>query len=64
MIIKGDISGDGKITSEDYVLSLFITASNFMPEADINNDGVINTSDHAMIRLHIEGSAIITEVIE
>lgn len=59
--IKGDVNGDGKITSSDYVLVKnhilkLIQLTNFkLHGADVNGDEKITSSDYVLIKNHILG---------
>lgn len=48
--VQGDINGDGKVNSLDYVI-LFenFRKSSFDPRADINNDGKVNSLDYVIL---------------
>lgn len=56
---KGDVNGDGKITSSDYVLiKNYIMGNNQLDEkskiyADYNGDGKITSSDYVLIKNYI-----------
>ena len=58
-IIKGDVNGDGKITSSDYVLiknhimGTKIIDKEFQKFADYNGDGKITSSDYVLIKNYI-----------
>ena len=58
---KGDPSGDGKITSQDYImiknhiLKIRILEGNAAKAADVNGDGKISSQDYIMIKNHILG---------
>lgn len=66
VIVRGDSSGDGKITSSDYV----IIKNNIMGAAtlsdmkklgaDVNKDGKVSSSDYVLIKNHIMGISTIT----
>ena len=56
---KGDVNGDGRISSSDYVLiKNYIMGSGNLSEvakqsADYNNDGKITSSDYVLIKNYI-----------
>lgn len=58
VIVKGDINGDGKILSNDYMLIKNFLAKTIalsdikQKAADINNDGRISSADYLRIRYH------------
>ncbi len=58
-LIKGDVNGDGKITSSDYVLiKNYIMGTGTLSEeakkcADYNGDGKITSSDYVLIKNYI-----------
>ena len=58
-VIKGDVNGDGRITSSDYVLiKNYIMGSGTLSEnakqcADYNGDGKITSSDYVLIKNYI-----------
>lgn len=67
IVIRGDLNGDGKISSSDYV---FVknsimgskTLSSVQKSAgDINKDGKISSSDYVFIKNHIMGSSTIKQ---
>lgn len=69
MIIKGDISGDGRITRLDALLlqwhqlgGINLTGDAFIA-ADVNNDGELSLADSARISRHLSGITIINEVV-
>ncbi len=70
MIIKGDLTGDGRINYQDlkvlqaYLLSKLVLTEEQKKAADINDDGKINISDLALLQRHLLGIQMITEVIE
>jgi hypothetical protein len=48
--IKGDLNGDGNLTSADVVIALQIAVSGeYVPEADIDENGYVNALDARMI---------------
>ena len=69
MIIKGDISGDGKLDGRDARIIQAILLTSVFPEgetfiaADVNNDNQITLGDLAKINKHLLGIKIINEVI-
>lgn len=59
-VIRGDVSGDGKVTSADYILirkhimeTELINASAFKGAADVNKDSKITSADYILIRKYI-----------
>lgn len=62
---KGDPSGDGKITSMDYVLvknhilKVKLLSGDALKAADVNGDGKITSMDYVLIKNHILGIATI-----
>lgn len=67
VVLKGDIDGDGKITTTDYIKvrrkfagSLTIEGI-FLDAADVNSDGKISTLDYLLIKKHVGGKANIYE---
>jgi beta-N-acetylglucosaminidase len=67
IVIRGDVSGDGKINTADMILvrNHVIGASSLIGchtyAADSNKDGKINTADMITIRNHIIGMSTITQ---
>lgn len=61
ILIKGDISGDGKITSSDYIYikNYIMNSSNLdgikYSAADINKDGKVTSKDYVYVRKYIMG---------
>ena len=55
---KGDVNGDGYITSADYtmcqeiVLGLITPSAQSLYAADVREDGVVNAMDYIMIKRH------------
>ena len=48
--VTGDLNGDGKLTPVDAVIALDITVSgDYNKNADVNDDGVVNSLDVLMI---------------
>ena len=70
MIIKGDVNGDGRITSLDlnlmqgYILGKFTLDNNALIAADVNNDGRVSITDLAALNKHLLGVKIINEVVD
>ena len=70
MIVKGDVSGDGRITSDDLMLMILciLHAITFTDEqtiaGDINNSGDITATDFVNIKAHCLGWKMITEVVD
>lgn len=62
---KGDPSGDGKITSMDYVLvknhilKVKLLSGDALKAADVNGDGKITSMDYVLIKNHILGISLI-----
>ena len=69
MVIKGDVTNDGKITPEDWLLirlnllGLVSFDENEFASADTNSDNTISLDDMANVKLHLLGKYIIDEVI-
>lgn len=69
MIIKGDVTKNGKITPDDALLVLmnYIGKVSFdnseFQSADVDNDGEITPFDATEISQHLSGENIIDEVI-
>lgn len=67
IIIYGDLTGDGKISSSDYVyVKNYIMGSKSLNSSqkvsgDINRDGKISSSDYVFIKNHIMGSSSIKQ---
>ena len=65
IIIRGDVNGDGKITSSDYVLiKNHIMGTSKLSDikkrgADVNKDGKVSSSDYVLIKNHIMGYSTI-----
>lgn len=61
IVVKGDINGDGKISSMDYVLvknhilNISKVKSSALKASDINRDGRISSMDYVLIKNHILG---------
>lgn len=70
MIIKGDVTGDGRITNLDLRLVLLHLVGgieltgNALIAADTNNNGRIDIGDALKIQNHLLGVEILNEVIE
>lgn len=66
-VIKGDITGDGKLTSQDYLLlrktfsGSKVLEAEYFNAADINNDGKIRSADYLALKKYFQGGALITE---
>lgn len=69
MIIKGDITGDGRVTTEDW---LYIVAKNIYDHplnqrqsiaADVDNNGEVDDLDGLMIKRHFLGAEILTDYV-
>lgn len=65
IVIPGDVSGDGQVSSADYItakqsISSIVTLKGAFAEAvDANADGVNSTADYILIKGHCTGSATI-----
>ena len=61
IIVKGDISGDGKIKSNDallisrYLVNLTTLDQNKIKAADVSNDGKIKSNDALLISRFLVG---------
>lgn len=61
VVKKGDVNGDGKSTSSDYVkIKNYIMGSNSLSNvaksgADVNSDGKVNSSDYVKVKNYIMG---------
>lgn len=70
MIVKGDVSGDGRITVEDvllikmYILKKITFNSDQMIAGDIIELGEVTVIDLTNIRAHTLGVKMITEVVD
>ena len=62
VVIKGDTSGDGKISSADilmaqrYVINTYSLSGAYFKGADINGDGKISSVDILMMQRHVIGT--------
>jgi hypothetical protein len=70
LIIKGDLEGNGRISVLSRAIVYFYTqgyistlTNDQIQHADINNDGVVNSSDGNDMTNHLNGSNIISEVV-
>ncbi len=67
IIIYGDVSGDGKITSKDYmmiknhIMGTSTISGITAKSADTYNDGKITSKDYMMIKNHIMGTSTIVQ---
>ncbi len=67
IIIYGDVSGDGKITSKDYmmiknhIMGTSTISGITAKSADTYNDGKITSKDYMMIKNHIMGTSKIVQ---
>ncbi len=67
VIIYGDLNGDGKIASSDYVfvknyiMGTKVLLSEQIKAGDINKDGRSTSSDYVLIKNHIMGTNIIKQ---
>jgi len=61
VVIYGDVNGDGKILSSDYmcvkrsIVGSYALTDAKQKAADVNKDGVVNTVDYMRIKAHLEG---------
>ena len=59
--VKGDVSGDGKITVTDvskvsaYVKGKSSLTDEEIKRADVNGDGMVNISDVSLLSAHVKG---------
>lgn len=66
VLIRGDVNGDGKISSSDYVniknnIMGSVSLNNVKKlGADVNKDGKVSSSDYVLIKNHIMGYSTIT----
>ena len=62
IVVKGDTSGDGKISSVDilmaqrYVINTYSLSGAYHSGADINGDGKISSVDILMMQRHVIGT--------
>ncbi len=67
IIIKGDVDGDGEVTSTDYIrikssfLGQIDLENEFLLSADADNDGEITSTDYLKIKTHFLGSSNLFE---
>ena len=65
IIIKGDISGDGKVSSLDYInikkhiMSEKVLTGYYLEAADASGDSKITSLDYVRVRKHIMGESIL-----
>ncbi|WP_102265744.1 dockerin type I domain-containing protein [Massilicoli timonensis] len=65
--LKGDVNGDGKISSMDYVLvkdhilKITTLSGSSLSAADVNGDGKISSMDYVLIKDHILGINLIKQ---
>lgn len=70
LIVRGDIDGDKKITKKDllllqrYLVRAVVLSDKQLVAADINNDGTVNILDMVALKKHLDGTEILTEVVE
>lgn len=70
LIVRGDIDGDRKITKKDllllqlYLVGRIVLNDKQLLAADVNGDGNISLMDAIAIRRHLDGTEILTEVVE
>lgn len=70
LIVRGDIDGDKKITKKDllllqrYLVRAVVLSDKQLVAADVNNDGNVNILDMVALRKHLDGTEILTEVVE
>jgi hypothetical protein len=56
--IKGDLNGDGQITTADAIIALWIAVSGeHCDDADVSGDGMVTSLDALMI-MQVAGSVI------
>ena len=69
-IIKGDVTGDGRINLEDIIITrrYIVGSIDIVPwqkvAVDVNNDGTVIINDLIAIRNHWNGTHIINEATE
>ena len=67
IIVYGDVSGDGQITSADYIniknhiMDVKKLSNIEKTYADANKDGVVSSADYIAIKNHIMGTKLITQ---
>lgn len=70
LIVRGDIDGDKKITKKDllllqrYLVHAVVLSEKQLVAADVNNDGNVNILDMVALKKHLDGTEILTEVVE
>lgn len=70
MIVKGDVVLNGTVTIEDFVLAklyakgLTTLSDNAIIAGDIDGDGTLSHSDANSIWAHINGTQMITQVVQ
>ncbi len=70
MVMKGDVNGDGKISSADYIMAKRIMLNTYKPTplqlwaADIDGDGKVSPSDYIKIKRDVIGSYSIGLIFE
>lgn len=63
--LKGDVNGDGKVTSLDYIqiknhiMGSKILTGDTLSRADVNNDGKVTSLDYMKIKNHIMGTNLL-----
>lgn len=61
-VVKGDISGDGRVTSVDYLTIKRVfngtseLAGAYLEAADVNGDGKLLSTDYLKIKMHFNGT--------
>ena len=63
IVIKGDINGDGKVTSTDYLKlknyfkgDIDILPGESFEAADVDNSGSLDSTDYLKIKKHMNGT--------
>ncbi len=69
VIVKGDINGDGKIASADYILikraiAGDVIAATQLSAADIDDNGAVSASDYMRVKGYIKGEYSILPTIQ